>query len=126
MGVGVAVLIRMVRASRGWYFSKDVKVKFHSSVGVTQRPEMEGWCDGSGKGYKVDNPQTWVSVLALYLSGLPGWRGGKELACQCRTHERCGFYPWAGKIPWRRGWQLTPLFLPGECHGGRSLAGYSP
>ena len=34
--------------------------------------------------------------------------------------------PWAGKIPWRREWQPTPLFLLGESHGQRSLAGYSP
>ena len=31
-----------------------------------------------------------------------------------------------GKIPWRRTWQPTPAFLPGEFHGQRSLAGYSP
>ena len=36
------------------------------------------------------------------------------------------FDPWAGKIPWRRKWQPTPVFLPGESHGQRSLAGYSP
>ena len=33
---------------------------------------------------------------------------------------------WVGKIPWIRGWQPTPIFLPGEFHGQRSLAGYSP
>ena len=32
---------------------------------------------------------------------------------------------WVGKIPWRRAWQPTPVFLPGESHGQRSLAGYS-
>ena len=32
--------------------------------------------------------------------------------------------PWVGRIPWRRKWQLTPVFLPGESHGQRSLAGY--
>ena len=31
-----------------------------------------------------------------------------------------------GKIPWRRKWQPTPVFLPGESHGQRNLAGYSP
>ena len=31
-----------------------------------------------------------------------------------------------GKIPWRRAWQPTPGFLPGEFHGERSLEGYSP
>ena len=30
------------------------------------------------------------------------------------------------KIPWRRTWQLTPVFLPEKCHGQRSLVGYSP
>ena len=36
------------------------------------------------------------------------------------------FDPWVGKIPWRRAWQPTPVFLPGESHRQRSLAGYSP
>ena len=39
---------------------------------------------------------------------------------------RDGFDPWVGKICWRRLWQPTPIFLPGESHGQRSLAGYSP
>jgi len=33
---------------------------------------------------------------------------------------------WVGKIPWRRAWLPTPVFLPGKSHGQRSLAGYSP
>ena len=37
-----------------------------------------------------------------------------------------GSDPWVGKIPWRRKWQPTPVLLPGESHGGRSLVGYSP
>ena len=36
------------------------------------------------------------------------------------------FDPWGGKIPWRRAWQPTPVFLPGESHGQRSLEGYGP
>ena len=40
--------------------------------------------------------------------------------------QETGFSPWAGKIPWRRKWQSTPVFLPGESHGQRSLGGYSP
>ena len=39
---------------------------------------------------------------------------------------RLGFDPWVRKIPWSRAWQPTPVFLPGESHGQRSLAGYSP
>ena len=51
---------------------------------------------------------------------------GKESAYQCRRHKRCGFKPWVRKIPWGRKWQPTPVLLPGESHGQRSLAGYSP
>ena len=57
------------------------------------------------------------------IYGLPWWLSGKESACQCRRHE---FNPWSRKIPWRRKWQLTLIFLPGKSHGQRSLAGYSP
>ena len=42
---------------------------------------------------------------------------------QCRRSE---FDPWVGKIPWRRAWQHTPVSLPGESYGQRSLVGYSP
>ena len=60
------------------------------------------------------------------MMGFSGGASSKEPACQCRRHKRCGFNPWVRKIPWRRAWQLTPVFLPGESHGQRSLAGYSP
>ena len=50
----------------------------------------------------------------------------KESTCQCRRLERHRFDPWVGKIPWRRAWQCTPVFLPGESHGQRSLVVYSP
>ena len=70
---------------------------------------------------------TWVHTPLLVVSlGLPRWCSGRESACQRRRHRRCGFNPWAGTIPWRRKRQLTPVFLPRESHGQRSLAGYSP
>ena len=53
--------------------------------------------------------------------GLPWWLSGKESACQYRRRR---FNPWARKIPWRREWQPTPVFLPGDFHGQRSLVGY--
>ena len=59
------------------------------------------------------------------LKGFLGGTSGKEPACQCRRHKRCGFDPWIRKNPWRRTWQSTPVFLPGESHGQRSLVGYS-
>ena len=55
--------------------------------------------------------------------GFPRWLSGKEFTWKCR---RCGFNPWVMKIPWRRKWQPTPVFLPAKSHGQRSLEGYSP
>ena len=52
--------------------------------------------------------------------GFPGSSVVKNLPAIQET-----FNPWVGKIPWRRKWQLTPVFLPEKCHGQRSLAGYS-
>ena len=55
--------------------------------------------------------------------GFPGGAAVKNLpAYLCRRHKRHRFNPWVGKTPWRREWQLTPVFLPGESHGQRSLA----
>ena len=53
----------------------------------------------------------------------PGGANGKEPACQSRGR---GLDLWVRKIPWRRAWQRTPEFLPGESRGQRSLAGCSP
>ena len=58
--------------------------------------------------------------------GLPRGLSGSRVHLQCRRDRRCGFDPWVGKIPWRRAWQPTPVFLSGESHGQRSLVGYSP
>jgi len=58
--------------------------------------------------------------------GFPGGVSGKEPFCQCRRRKRHGFDPWVEEIPWRRVWQPTPVFLPGESHGQGNLAGYIP
>ena len=50
----------------------------------------------------------------------------KNLTAMQEIWVRSGFDPWVGKIPWRREWQLTLVFLPGEFHEERSLVGYSP
>ena len=57
------------------------------------------------------------------LKGFPGGSDSKESACQYR---RPRFDSWVGKIPWRREWLPTPVYLPGEYCGQKSLAGYSP
>ena len=59
--------------------------------------------------------------------GFPGSSAGKESACNVEDMgSRPGFDPWVGKIPWRRAWQPSPVFLHAEFHGQRSLVGYSP
>ena len=60
------------------------------------------------------------------FKGFPGGASSKEPTCQCRKCKRWVFDPLVGKIPWRRAQQPTPVFLPGEFHGQRSLMGYSP
>ena len=64
--------------------------------------------------------------MRISTGSLSGGTSCKEPDCQCRRHKRLGFNPWVGEIPWRRKWQPTPVFLLGESHGQRSLAGYSP
>ena len=49
------------------------------------------------------------------------WLSGKKSTCHCRTP---GFHPWVGKTRWRRAWQPTLAFFPGESDGQRSLEGY--
>ena len=58
--------------------------------------------------------------------GFPSGANDKEPACQCRRCKKGGFDPWVRMILWRMEWQSTPVLLPGEPQGQRSLAGYSP
>ena len=53
----------------------------------------------------------WLSLWSLL-----GGTSGKEPACQGRNLKIHKFNPWAGKIPWRRAWQPTPVFLPGKSY----------
>ena len=80
-------------------------------------PGLGTW-PGEGKGYP------------LQYSGLENsMKGGASLVAQtlkCLQWGRPGFDPWVMKISWRRKWQPTPVSLPGESHGRRSLMGYSP
>ena len=69
-------------------------------------------------------------ILTLYRSYLfcimryfqCGLLSSKESSCQFKRLRRHRFYPWVRKISWRKAWQPTPLFLPGESHGQRNLA----
>ena len=79
--------------------------KFHGKHGERRDSRIEGWRD-------------WEVELGQHLLG--GF-SGKESSCQCRRRRRHRFGLWVGTMPWNRKWQPTPLFLPGEFHGQRSL-----
>ena len=56
----------------------------------------------------------------------PRWLSGKRIRLPMQEMQETQFNPWVGKVPWRRKWQTAPVFLPGNFHGQRSLAGYTP
>ena len=68
----------------------------------------------------------WTSQVVLVVKQTNKQTNKKKPACQCRRHKKCWFYPWVRKIPWRRAWQPTAVFLPEESHGQKSLEGYGP
>ena len=92
-------------------------------------------CGGGGWGWHeppaASGPWVWGSPFCRGRGGdgvacrLSGARGG-ESACQGRRCRRRRFGSCIRKIPWRRKWQPTPVFLSRESHGQRSLAGHSP
>ena len=66
-----------------------------------------------------------VVILCSWVWPLKGFPGGsvvkkKKSTCQCRIHR---FHPWVGKIPWRKRWQPTSVFLPGKSHGQKEPGG---
>ena len=67
-----------------------------------------------------------ILVISFLLNAYMGFPGGSEVKASASNGGGPGFNPWVGKIPWRRKWQSTPVFLPGESHGRKSLVGYSP
>ena len=65
----------------------------------------------------------WISHSQPYFLTLPGGSDGKQSACNAGD---LGLIPGSGRSPWRREQRPTPVFLPGESHGQRSLVRYSP
>ena len=67
--------------------------------------------------YIYIHTHTHIYIYTKIYIGIQGFRSGtgsKEPAYQCRRHKRYSFDPWAGQISWRKEWQPTPVFLPGE------------
>ena len=106
-------------------FQTQLPVVDYMSVG-----EMAGfiWASASRE-IKVLNVRQGANLSLFWdksitFLGFPGDSAVKK-RLQCRRHSRLRFDPWVRKIPWRRERQPTPVFLPGESHGQRSLVGYS-
>ena len=76
----------------------------------------------AGRVWKNGEKQYVLHSIAIW-SGLPWWLRWSRI---CLQFKRPRFDPWFGKIPWRKKWQPTLVFLPREFHGQRSLVGYSP
>ena len=113
----------------GWTFCsrkrgplEEFKQRSDKNQSMFQRscsPCSAWWTDED----EIQGQGTFQEAVTKTLGFLDG-SVGKEFACDAGdTH---GFDPWVGKIPWRRKWQLTPVFFPGKSHWQRRLAGYSP
>ena len=112
--------------SLGWEDLLEKETATHSSILAWKIP----WMEEPGRLQSMGSQRIghdWAACTFTHLvRGFPGGTSGKEPTCQCRSCKRCGFDPWVRKIPWRRAQQPSPLFLPEESHGQRSLEGYSP
>ena len=105
---------------RNHFMNKQTRMRVWEAVrNTSERP----WLNELSKSMNL-LPFSFIHSFTYFLKTTHSQcLSGKELACQCR---RPGFNPWVGKIPWRRKWQPTPVFLPGESHGHGSLVGYTP
>lgn len=100
-------------------------LKSTSSVKLSQASQTELMFSSEGLYFShrflwssdVHRTQRGSVVIQAPLSlarGLPRWPSEEESTCWCRPHETLRFDPWAGKTPWRREGQPTPVFRPGE------------
>ena len=107
-------------------------------------PSRRAWCLASASPTHIPSGCSAVSCrpsprTAERSGKCPGQPCGLQLTEQARiafsvaifkgfrvAQGHCSFNPWVRTIPWRRKWQPTPIFLPGESQGQRGLVGYSP
>ena len=95
--------------------------------GMSPRETMSQAWEGTPEIYSDRSEFCWcILILHWFQLGFPRRLSGWRICLKGRRHGRRGFSPWVGKIPWRRKWQSTLVFLSGESHGQRSLVDYSP
>ena len=87
---------------------------------LTVREEIPAWERVSAETLQVWNAGA-ISFRSKYRhrGGFPVNASDKEPTYQCRRHKRYRFDPWIRKLPWRRAWKPTPVFLPRESHVDR-------
>ena len=78
------------------------------------------------RNWQLSQARLGFQTCSAQQTSFSGNASGEEPACLCRRHKRQRFNSWVEKISWRRKWQPTLVFSPGEGHGQRSLVGYSP
>ena len=105
--------------SLGWEDPLEKEMATHSSILAWKIP----WTEKPGRLQSMGLQESDTTEQLYFPFELPLWLRWYKICLQCR---RLGFDFWVGKIPWRREWQPTPVFLPGEIHGQKSLMGYSP
>ena len=116
--------IGLSKQGKTWQGSEDCSPTFRRREGTQwqSRRRMQKWLHMRNE----QRPVTLIFSYALIVYRLSRWHSGKESTCPCKRHKRRRFNPWVRKIPWRRKWQLTSVFLPGKFRGQRSLVSYSP
>ena len=82
-------------------------------LGSSLRPSVNQWVIPESQGN---------SSVSLTLPHPTTWLSGKESTCNAGATGDTSSIPGSGRFSWRRKWQPTPVFLPGESHGQRSLA----
>ena len=99
------------------------------SLGQTEFTRLRqinlGHCQSRTTISDMQNISYFLGHVSIYWTFLVAQQWRIRLPTQ-KMQETCELNPWARKIPWRRKWQPTPVFLPGKSHRQRSLVGYSP
>ena len=90
--------LKDMNLSKFWGMVKDREAWCAAIYGITKNQTQLSWTE-------------WASQMALVIKNIPANAGDiRDAGCL-----------WVGKIPWRKAWRLTPVFLPGKLHGQRSL-----